>query len=355
MKFNFPKKNNLEWLRLIFALQVVISHTSTHLGILIPNVLKYFPGVPAFFFVSGFLIYASYLNSPGKRYFENRLLRLCPALVLVTIGGGAVALIAHGWSDLSTNGITYLVWFLSQITVFQAYNPAIFRDVGVGVINGSLWTITVELIFYITVPAIVWMERRYRFTVIFLLALSFTVYAIGPILLNNNLYRQKTAYDLLALTPIAWGWMFAFGILAVKHFDSLLPLLRYMPLVLAPMAAMILFGEGIIFGSSGNRLGLLYFLSYVGIVLWAAFSTPFLRLPVDISYGLYVWHMPIINLLLVLAIPNFWLAISLTFIISTISWFFVERPALKLKHQSLRPIKIKRAPISSEYRSSPVD
>ena len=65
-KINFPKENNLELLRLIFALQVVISHMSSHMGFFIPDFASHFPGVPAFFFVSGLLIYSSYLNAPGK-------------------------------------------------------------------------------------------------------------------------------------------------------------------------------------------------------------------------------------------------------------------------------------------------
>jgi len=89
-RFNtFPRKNNLEWLRLIFALQVVFSHSFNHLQstFKFPCFIGNFPGVPAFFFVSGFLIYSSYLNSPGYRYFENRFLRLFPGLVTVTMGG----------------------------------------------------------------------------------------------------------------------------------------------------------------------------------------------------------------------------------------------------------------------------
>src|SRR6266436_40126 len=90
----FPRNNNLEWLRLIFAVQVVFVHAAEHLNFAIPAIIGHFPGVPAFFFVSGFLIYASYLNAPGRRYFENRFLRLFPALVFVTLGGMAVALAA---------------------------------------------------------------------------------------------------------------------------------------------------------------------------------------------------------------------------------------------------------------------
>ena len=151
----FPRKNNLDWLRLIFATQVAVFHSAFLMGITIPGIIVHFPGVPAFFFVSGFLIYASYLNAPGRRYFENRFLRLYPGLVFVTLGGAAVVLIAHGWRSLFENFSTFVVWFIAQTTLGQAYNPSLFRDVGVGVINGVLWTITTEVIFYICVPIIV--------------------------------------------------------------------------------------------------------------------------------------------------------------------------------------------------------
>ena len=338
----FPRHNNLEWLRLLFATQVLIVHAGHHLGMVMPTWLEYFPGVPAFFFVSGFLIYASYKNSPGTQYFANRFLRLFPGLVLVTLGGMAVALVARGWSDLIENAPTYLIWVVSQITLGQAYNPGLFRDFGVGVINGSLWTITTEILFYLSVPLIVWCEKYFRWTVLVLTAASFVFYAAGPFLFEWQFYRDKTLYDAIALTPIAWGWMFGFGILAVKHFALLRPLLRYLPIAVIPMGLMILFGEGVIFGAAGNRLGVAYFATYVAMVLWVAFATPYLRLSFDLSYGVYVWHMPIINLLIVLAIPTlpaFAGAVLLTFAIAAFSWFLVEKPALKLKRRSLKPIE----------------
>jgi peptidoglycan/LPS O-acetylase OafA/YrhL len=339
MSLSFPRNNNLEWLRLIFATQVVLEHTAGHMGLILPEAIGHFPGVPAFFFVSGFLIYASYLNSPGRRYFANRFLRLYPGLVFVTLGGAVVTLIAHGWSDLFNNVTNYTIWFLAQTTLGQAYNPALFRDVGVGVVNGSLWTLTTEILFYVSVPIIVWMERRFRFTVIILLALSFMIYAVGPIISTTTIYRDKTFYDIIALTPVAWGWMFATGILAVKHFNHVQRWLLHMPWVVIPMTVMIIFGHGLLFGSSGNRLGLVYFFCYIGLALWFSFIVPFVRMNFDLSYGAYVWHMPIINLLLVLGIPSAPLAVGLTFVVAALSWFFVEKPALKLKRQSLKPVR----------------
>ncbi len=299
----FPRHNNLEWLRLLFATQVVIVHAGEHLEMATPGWLDYFPGVPAFFFVSGFLIYAAYQNAPGRQYFVNRFLRVFPGLLLVALGGMAVALVAHGWRDLIDNAPTYGVWFVSQITLGQAFNPGLFRDVGTGVINGSLWTLTTEILFYLCVPVIVWLEKHFKWTVITLTALSFIFYAIGPGVFGQTLYREKTIWDAIALTPVAWGWMFGFGILAVKHFGLIRPLLRYLPLALIPLVIMILIGEGPIFGAAGNRLGVVYFASYVAMVMWVAFSAPYVPLTFDLSYGVYVWHMPIINLLLVLAVP----------------------------------------------------
>jgi peptidoglycan/LPS O-acetylase OafA/YrhL len=147
----FPRENNLEWLRIIFALQVVITHTVSHFKseIKLPEFISNFPGVPAFFFVSGFLIYSSYINSTGFAYFKNRFLRIFPGLLFVTVGGGAIIIYSKGFDSLLSNYKIYFAWFLSQITLGQAYNPELFRSVGIGVINGSLWTITAEIIFYL--------------------------------------------------------------------------------------------------------------------------------------------------------------------------------------------------------------
>lgn len=107
---------------------------------------------------------------------------------------------------------------------------------------------------------------------------------------------------------------------------------------MVPVVAMIVFGHGVLFGSSGNRLGLIYCSCCIGMVLWFAFVAPFVRLDYDLSYGAYIWHMPIINLLLVLGLPSALLAIVLTFSSAMLSWFLVEKPALKLKQRSLKAI-----------------
>ena len=332
----FPRKNNLEWLRLIFAMQVLIEHSASHLGYSIPEIIKHFPGVPAFFFVSGFLIYTSYLNAPGFRYFQNRFLRVFPGLFFVTMGGLGVVVASKGLGFVSENLSACLIWFLAQISLGQAFNPGLFRDIGVGVINGALWTITTEIIFYLIVPMLVSLEKIFRNTVLLLSLLSFFFYVFGPSFFNEAIYRDKTLYDIFALTPIVWGWMFGLGILAVKYFEKIKPVLPYFWWFVLPMIPMILFGDGVVWGSTGNSLGIAYFICYLSVVLWIAFAIPHLTLPFDLSYGLYIWHMPVINLLLVFNLQSLWAAIALTSVFATTSWFLVEKPMLKLKRSSLK-------------------
>lgn len=338
-QIQFPKLNNLEWLRLIFALQVLFVHAGEHLNLPMPNFIHHFPGVPAFFFVSGFLIYASYLNAPGRIYYENRFLRLIPALIAVTMGGVAIALAARGISDLKENFSQYFIWFLAQITLGQAYNPSLFRDIGVGVINGSLWSITVEVLFYFSIPVIVFLEKKRKEIVIWLMLFTFITYFVGPDLLSRKIYREKSIYNFLELTPIAWGWMFGFGLLCAKHFKAIQQHIHYAPWLIIPLAAMIAFGEGPIFGSVGNRVGIVYFFCYSSLILWIAFYTPYARLPFDISYGTYIWHMPVINFMLLKSMTGIIPSVVATAILAMASWYLIERPALGLKKKTLHRLQ----------------
>ncbi|NTU52619.1 MAG: acyltransferase [Chlorobiaceae bacterium] len=336
---DFPRHNNFEWLRLIFATQVLLVHGADHFGLKIPHFINYFPGVPAFFFVSGFLIYASYINTPGKRYFVNRFLRLFPALFFVTTGGAFLAMYAHAPSDFITHFSTYGIWILSQLTIGQAYNPSHFRDIGVGVINGSLWTITTEILFYLCIPLIVTLERRFRYTLWILIIISFSLYAAGPHVLTRPVYRDRTVYDILALTPVVWGWMFGFGILAVRYFHVYRTSLKYFYIAFPFMLFMMKYShKNFLLNTQGNTLGLLYFLCYITLILWISFGLRYVKLPFDFSYGVYIWHMPVINFLLVISIKNLLLATVMTFCISIFSWFFIEKPALRLKKHSLKPV-----------------
>jgi peptidoglycan/LPS O-acetylase OafA/YrhL len=335
-----PKHNNLDLLRLIFALQVSFSHAIAHFGGSVPRVLDHFPGVPAFFFVSGFLIYASYQSTTPTEYFRNRFLRLFPGLLIVCLAGVLLVLFTHGPERFQREGMVVVTWFLAQISLGQAFNPSSFRDIGVGVINGSLWTLTTEILFYFSIPLIVRLESRFRHIVWFLTILSYIIFSFGPSVLSIEVYRGKSIFEVLALTPIVWGWMFGIGILAFKHFTLLkqhLGLLVYSAVALISMA--YLDSSGIL-GTNGNQLGMVYFLSYAGAIFSLAFGVPVKTPRFDISYGIYIWHMLVINFLLVIGLTSAGLAIVLTLFAALLSCVLVERPMLRLKHFTTKPLAV---------------
>jgi peptidoglycan/LPS O-acetylase OafA/YrhL len=344
----FPRHNNLDLLRLLFASQVVVMHSGEHLTMRVPPWVSAFPGVPAFFFVSGLLIYASYKSSPSS-YWANRFLRLFPGLFAVTAGGVVVVLIAKGAGDLLASPGIYATWFVAQVTLGQAFNPAHFRNVGVGVVNGALWTITVEILFYLIVPVLVRLERRIPHVTIAAGAASFAFYAVGPGLLSGQILHGKQLIDYFFLTPVYWGWVFVLGIETNRHWTRLARYLPWLWATAVPLAALHLTGSGPLFNGTGQQVGLAFMLCYAAFILFLGFATPYVPMRVDVSYGVYIWHMPIINLLLVLGIGSAPIAIMLVAAMALLSWHLIERPALRLKSRS-----IKNSPTVSEREPGPI-
>lgn len=52
------------------------------------------------------------------------------------------------------------LWAATQLTTFQFYNPGFLRAFGVGVVNGALWSIPVEIQFYMVLPLCACLFRR---------------------------------------------------------------------------------------------------------------------------------------------------------------------------------------------------
>ena len=335
------KENNLDILRLIFASQVMVYHGAYHLLGQKWHLLDYLPGVPAFFFVSGFLIYAAYQRSDNiKVYAENRFLRLFPGLCLVTLGGGIVVLYAKGSGFFLDNIAEVITWAVAQLTLGQAYNPAIFRDIGVGVINGALWTISVEILFYIIVPVIAFFKGKFKPTIVLLTALSFLVYWFSEKIGFAGSLLGKSISDYLMLTPLYWGWMFGIGMLAYTYIN-IIPIKRGWALAALAGCCLMVFLDidNVWFRPSSNHLGVVYYLLYIYVIMYLSFGLKPKRLKFDISYGVYIWHMPVVNFLLVAsAKPTAWtmfVFIVISLVVSLMSWYMVEVNFLRLKKKTM--------------------
>ena len=141
--------NNFDLLRILAAIQVVFSHGFHHLHLdktsTFFQFIELFPGVPVFFTISGFLISASFEKNPGlSNYFKNRALRIFPGLWICILFSILTAFLLGKINFF--NPIT-IPWLIGQFSFVQFFNPDFLRPYGTGVLNGSLWTITVELLF----------------------------------------------------------------------------------------------------------------------------------------------------------------------------------------------------------------
>ena len=337
--------NNFDAIRLFAAAQVALSHAISHLDIKADWAypLNFFPGVPIFFFISGFLIFQSWNNIKVNRaiiFFTNRILRLYPAL-LTCFAFSATSIFYSGYLDDRHVSLAQ-VWILaiSQITFFQFYNPDFLRGYGVGVINGSLWTISAELQFYVLTPLIHFLYSHYRRLAIggFLL---FVIFNIANTLFNNG---ESFVGKIISVTFVPWLFMFLFGayVSTNKKLQDYFLKLNTTGLIFAYI--LIYYISMSLNIGSGNGIGFLPYVILSALIVKLAFTRPelsnFVLKKNDISYGVYIYHMPIINLFIFYGFTHSYVslasAIFFTGIAALISWVLVERPALHLKAVALR-------------------
>lgn len=346
--------NNFDLIRLVAAAQVALHHSLDYLKLrhtsafvdAVDQFAGYFPGVPIFFFVSGFLISKSWeSSSTWGDYARNRLLRIYPALVLCTLLGiGSV--FALGYLPHAIPSVkSFLTWVVAQMTFVQFFNPDFMRDYGVGVLNGSLWTISVELQFYLMIPIVYFLcDLRTRRGIVTL------VLVILASLVANSIYwrfdpdhNEAFALKLFGVTFVPWIYMFLIGLLAQRHFNRLHELVAGRALFFLVIYLAAAVPTRLIGWTTANDINPVLYLLLVALVLSAAFTAPTLAERLlfrnDISYGIYVFHMPVVNALIYLGwtgdVRGLPVVLSITAVVATLSWLWVERPCLSLKRSGL--------------------
>jgi len=349
--------NNFDLIRLMAALQVAFHHTLEHLKVghkwFLPEISALFPGVPIFFFVSGFLISKTYeKNSEIMEYSRNRILRIYPALIACTFLAILSVFLTGYFNNIKVSIAQIVIWIAGQISFIQFYNPDFMRGFGTGVLNGSLWTLTVELQFYILVPILYWIlslsgrNRLRENTILIILVFLFIAINITHHQLHHQ-YSKKLLFKLWSVSFSPWFYMFLVGVLFQKNFEWIYRILHgrflIMLLIYIPSAYFTKF----YFGNIGNDINaLLYFLLALFIFSFA-YSFPklgnYLLKKNDVSYGVYIYHIPIVNLFIYFGYVSdmvfVLLVLILTIIVASISWVFIEKPAIKLKKDPLNPLQ----------------
>lgn len=359
------RQNNFDLIRLLAAGQVVLAHAIGHteLAAKLPtwgkqvfDALMMLPGVPIFFVISGFLISQSFERNPDdwKGYFWRRGLRILPALwvcLLVTLG--ALGYFGFLGAEFVLTK-TFAAWLAGQMSFAQFYNPEHFRDFGIGVANGALWTITVELQFYLFVPLSHWVIRNAGAGRKIVSALgwlvflaSFSTYCVMDDKVNGpgGYSDAPVLYKLLFVTLLPHLWMFMLGWFLHRHFDKARVWLEgkflwyfgaYV-LFMAGLAAFIPFRSPLFYLAYLPSRTILAFATISAAYSARSLSTKLLR-GADLSYGTYLYHSVVINVFVEMGwltgftavIPIYAASIAL----ALLSWFLIEKPALAMKSLS---------------------
>lgn len=336
----FSKENNFDLIRLIASIQVAVTHLANYSGVesRFISYLGYFPGVPVFFFISGFLIYQSFTSTirTQRHYFAfNRVLRLYPGLFVCTLLT-AVSIEMAGYHIFERQYIDDLArLIIAHGSIFQFYNPGFLREYGSGAINGSLWTIGVEVQFYVLTPLLFFLFSRYKNAAMVLLCI-FLCANVANTHLNE---RQSIASQLIDYSFVPWFYMFLLGAFVSMHKEICIRITRWKFLhLLIPYCACYYLAETMQLGT-GNSINPVCFMLLAIIIIKCAYSHPLLSDKLlqrnDISYGIYIYHMPIINYLIHTKATDsgnaFLIGAFLTLVISILSWFVIEKPFLRLK------------------------
>ena len=163
------RKNNFDLLRFSFAFVVFLVHAYALSGAETLSILVHYISseiaVKSFFVVSGFLIFMSYENTHSVRaYFIKRLRRIYPAYIFIIVLCAAAGLLLSSlvMTDyLSWPLFKYLLSNLVFLNFLQPNLPGLFEHNALQAVNGALWTLKVEVAFYVFVPLAVLAFRKF--------------------------------------------------------------------------------------------------------------------------------------------------------------------------------------------------
>ncbi|MEI7441199.1 MAG: acyltransferase [bacterium] len=333
MSLNSKNKNNFDGVRIFLALIVNFSHISALTQV---SNFKFFDvifnsnfAVKGFFAISGFLVTKSYLNSRNLfEYAEKRFRRIYPAyIVSVTICLliGLFATKLNFWEFLTSPiTIKYAFANLTFLNFIQPVLPSVFDNNPTQILNGSLWTIKVEVVLYFFIPVLIYFYKKFG--------------------------QEKTTLCLFCLS-VVWVYFFEFLYTGNKGQE----LSRQFP------GQLSYFTLGVFFSVNQKALKNIVLIALVSLIFLFSVKNPILKLVIDpiaystivlflstaacrslnlgkygdISYGLYLYHFPIIQLLISLGLFKFnaWLGFTSVFFITVVagllSWHCVEKKLLK--------------------------
>lgn len=325
---------DIDALRALAVISVIFFHIKADL---LPGG---FLGVDIFFVISGYLITKIILGHDGTtrsffpEFYERRIRRLIPPAIPVVIFSfvaGIIWLSAGQLESLSKSIIAYSGFvsnwlFLSEVNYFDV--PAHYKPLL------HTWSLSVEEQFYLLFPVIIlflkkihakWVSAFYALAFLASLALSYFFMFTGN---NEAIFFNSFA----RFWEIALGGLLACGVLPNLKSKALQESLTAIGLLMIA-ASLFLVRETMDFnglGSLAPTLGTAMVIHAKSQGIGKLISLPPVRGIGLISYAMYLWHWPLFVYIKFIfpsaGAIHYLVAIILTIILATGSYFLIEKP-----------------------------
>lgn len=346
------RANNIGFIRLIAALMVVYSHLNIYAGdVIFPHTYIVIDanntfglgtlGVSIFFMLSGYLITQSWFRSKSAGSFLiKRVARIYPAFIVnfmfclfLFTGLAAPDYWFHIFSVLS-NPATLAgdLLFFSDTSIPNVYAGNPYAHGGV---NNPLWTLPYEFIMYMSTLAagliVLCVKKRavaliVPFWILVMLnAKAINLHAVTMMIDGDKVFMGDAVFVIVCYCIGVFYYFLTSRIVLKK-------------------TAAFLCGAGILLVFAGNcfhwwpyqiSVAAHYLLFPYFLFYWAFKSNwgilNFERFG-DYSYGVYLYHWPVMQTLIVFAVPLFVFvpaALLITAIFAFLSWHGIEKRALK--------------------------
>mgnify|MGYP002856666226 FL=1 len=294
-----PKENAFNAIRFILCLVVVFMHTLGNVNIGNKYLLDGHMAVCGFFIISGFWVTKSYFLSENlKTFFIKRIKKILPMYYISVIG---ISIICVFFSSLSVQeyfGLEYakyLFWNCLFLNFMHPNLPGCFEG---NAVNGALWTIKVEIGFYIILPLIIYFWKRIKSQVgknIYFIAL-YVLSVIYNMVLKKYAEQWHLPYQLSYQLP-GFISFFVSGIFIFLNWDKFLKFKKWM---IIPSIA-------VYFIRYFTNTEILFPAAFAIIIVWSALvfkKLNFIGKDIDFSWGIYLFHFPLMQMLFYSAEKN---------------------------------------------------
>ncbi len=355
-----PHLPAVDGLRGFAILFVLLFHMRTDFPVA-PSILKLgWTGVELFFVLSGFLITRILLDARSRpRYFRDfyirRTLRIFPIYYLFLL----CVLVTSLALNYSFSRLEDLPWYLTYLQSI----PMMQKEFKGGLPWSShTWTLAIEEQFYLFWPVLVYLVRGRALPIVF--GLVFVSAPVARILLTSN---SSNPYFMQAILPVQVDSLSAGALLAYAVHTGVAPrTLRRISvacvLIGGSLCAFLVvksggvsaYGNPRVWATMSHNVPFLtglatFFTGALGLAMHG--PRPYIELlqfrPLvrvgKISYGLYLYHLPLLELMRWLGrkagvasgADAAWLFVvfkfAAFFLVAELSWRFIESPILRLK------------------------